>query len=133
MKTNKIIPIFYICDNSNASSTLTSLRSIFDKGDKSYNYSVCILHNGLDQKNVNKMFEFEKSGFNITLEDISYYTKKGGESISFSSDFIRSFIPEMFPGYDRSILVKNDYVASEDICAYFENPAINSSLFKIGC
>ena len=134
MKTNKIIPIFYICDDSNASSTITSLRSIFDKGDKSYSYNVCILHGGLDKSNVTKMLEFEKNGFNVTLEDISCYTKNGGsEAISFSSDFIRAFIPEMFPGFDRSILVKNDYVASEDICRYFENPAINSSLFKIGC
>ena len=134
MKTDKIIPIFYICDDSNANSTVTSLRSIFDKGDKSYSYNVCILHSGLDKNNVNKMLEFEKNGFNVTLEDISYYAKKDGtEAISFSSDFIRSFIPEMFPGFDRSILVKNDYVASEDICRYFEDPAINSSLFRFGC
>ena len=134
MKNEKIIPIFYTCNDSNVNSTVASLRSIIDNSDKSNVYSICILHDGLNKKNVKKMFDLEKRGCSITLEDLSYYKNKtNGISISFSSEFIRTFIPEMFPGYDRSLLVRNDYVASEDICAYLDDPAPNSLLFRIGC
>ena len=134
MRNDKTIPLFYTCDDSNANSTVTSLMSIINNADKSYSYTVCILHSGLNKKNVKRMFELGKSGLNITLEDISAYTKKwDGCEVSFSSDFVRAFIPEMYPGFDKSILVKNDYVASTDISLYFENPKANSSLFRIGC
>ena len=133
MSERKIIPIFYTCDDENASSTVNSLKSIIDKKNGSYSYTVCILHNGLNKKNIKRMFELGKGGVNITLEDVSAYTRDDDAKISFSSDFVRAFIPEMFPGYGKSILVKNDYVASEDISAYFENATASTSLFRIGC
>ena len=133
MSERKIIPIFYTCDDENAISTVNSLKSIIDNKNGSYSYTVCILHNGLNKKNLKRMFELGKGGVNITLEDVSAYTRDDDVKISFSSDFVRAFIPEMFPGYAKSILVKNDYVASEDISAYFENATASTSLFRIGC
>ena len=133
MRNQKTIPIFYTCDNDNVGSTLASLRSLIKKRDKSYNYSVCILHNGINKSNMKKVFDLTERGFDITLEDMSTYTANENIKISFSSDFVRAFIPEMFPGYAKSILVSSDYVASEDISAYFENASQNTSLFRIGC
>lgn len=133
MKNQKIIPIFYICNNESVGSTLASIRSIIKKRDKSYNYSVCILHDGIDKKNMKKAFDLSEKGVNITLEDVSPYVNSEDVRISFSSDFVRAFIPEMFPGYGKSILVSSDYVASEDISAYFENAEASTSLFRIGC
>ena len=133
MRNQKTIPIFYTCDNDNVGSTLASLRSLIKKRDKSYNYSVCILHNGINKSNMKKVFDLTERGFDITLEDMSTYTANDNIKISFSSDFVRAFIPEMFPGYAKSILVSSDYVASEDISAYFENASQNTSLFRIGC
>ena len=134
MKNEKNVPLFYTCDDESAVSTVASLRSIIDNRDTSRSYTVCILHNGLSRKNAKKMLELGKSGVNITLEDMSAYTRRyDGVKICFSSDFIRAFITEMFPGYDRSILVNNDYVASEDVGAYLESAAASTSLFRIGC
>ena len=134
MKNQKIIPIFYTCDNENIGSTVASIRSLLSNRDKSYSYTVCVLHDGIDTSSMKKMFALSERGFEITLEDVSYYTKsRDNVKISFSSDFVRAFIPEMFPGYGRSILVSSDYVASEDISAFFENAPSNSSLFRIGC
>lgn len=130
MRNAKIIPIFYICNDESVGSTVTSLRSIIDKRDESYNYSVCILHDGLNKKNMKKMFDLGKCGVNITLEDMSAYTKC--DTVSFSPDFVRAFIPEMFPGYHRSILVNNDYRASEDIGRYLDGTSANSPLLRIG-
>ena len=134
MKSNKIIPIFYTCDDTNAKSTIASIRSIIKNADKSYNYTVCILHNGINRQNMKKMFELTSSSFNITLEDISLYTRQNKDAkVSFSSDFVRAFIPEMFPGYPKSILVSSDYVAAEDIGTYFNSNEVSSSLLRIGC
>ena len=134
MRNEKIIPIFYICDDESAGSTETSLKSIINTRDKSYSYTVCILHNGLNKKNTKKMFDLGKCGINITLEDMSVYTKRYDDAkIGFSSEFVRTFIPEMFPGYDRSILVNNDYVAREDISRYLDNTSLTGSLLRIGC
>ena len=112
---------------------VASLRSVINNRDKSYDYTVCVLHNGINKSNMKKVFELSERGFDITLEDMSTYTANENIKISFSSDFVRAFIPEMFPGYAKSILVSSDYVASEDISAYFENASQNTSLFRIGC
>ena len=134
MKNGKIIPIFYTCDDTNVKNTINSLRSIIKTADKSYSYTVCILHNGINRQNVKKLFELNSTSFNITLEDISTYIKRENNvNVSFSSNFVRKFIPEMFPGYSKSILVSSDYVAAEDICAYFNSTDASSSLFRIGC
>ena len=133
MRNQKIIPIFYTCDNESIESMVASLRSIINNRDKSYDYNVCVLHNGIDKGNMKKVFDLSEHGFDITLEDMSAYTSNENVKISFSSDFVRAFIPEMFPGYGKSILVSSDYVASEDISAYFESASASNSLFRIGC
>lgn len=132
MKEEKLIPIFYTCDDNSAKSTINSVRSIIDNLSAEYSYAVCILHTGINKSNMKKMFELGKAGVNITLEDVSYYLSEGGEVVSFSPEFIRSFIVEMYPGYDRSMLVNSDYVASGDISSLYESAA-RGSVCSIGC
>ena len=132
MRNTKIVPIFYTCDDTNAKSTVASLQSIINYADNTADYTVCILHTGMSKQNIKKMHELGKLGFNITLEDISCYAK-GEAQIGFSSDFVRAFIPEMFPGYHDSILVNSDYVASEDIAHFLDAGKSEASLYRICC
>ena len=118
------IPIFYACDDSFVKYTVVSLKSMMENASKNYEYNVCILHTGITKEMMDKVFELKREGFNITFEDVSGYLVSISDKLPIrdyysKTTYIRLFIAEMYPGYDKAIYIDSDTVVCGDISRLF--------------
>ncbi len=123
MMTKKEIPIFFTIDNGYAPYISVAIKSIIENASKEYNYKFIVLHQGLNEENIEKISSLEKENFEIKY----IYMKDGMESITDRVEtrlrgdyftltiYFRLFIPDMFPEYDKGIYIDSDVVVPGDI------------------
>ena len=125
MSKEKIIPIFYACDDSFVKFTVISLSSIIKNASKDRKYRVYILHTEISDDMKKKVSELANENFEIFFEDVTdslvsisdrlpirdYYSK---------TTYYRLFIAEMFPEYDKAIYIDSDTVVQGDISEMYD-------------
>lgn len=123
MIPKKEIPIFFTIDNSYAPYISVAIKSIIANSSKDYNYKFIVLHQELNEENMEKISSLSKEGFEIKF----VYMKDGLETITDRVEnrlrcdyftltiYFRLFIPDMFPEYDKGIYIDSDVVVPGDI------------------
>lgn len=123
--SNKIIPIFYACDDAFVKYTIVSLSSIIKNASRDHQYKVYVLNTSIGNEMKEKLSELENEQFEINFVDVSdmlstiskelpirhYYSK---------TTYYRFFIAEMFPQYSKAIYIDSDTIVQGDISKLYE-------------
>ena len=131
--SNKIIPIFYACDDAFVKYTIVSLSSIIKNASRDHQYKVYVLNTSIGNEMKEKLSELENEQFEINFVDVSdmlstiskelpirhYYSK---------TTYYRFFIAEMFPQYSKAIYIDSDTIVQGDISKLYETDIGDSYL-----
>ncbi len=131
----KEIPIFFTIDDKYAPYISVAIKSIIDNASKEYKYKIIVLHQQLNEENINKISSLKNENFEINFIDM----KDGLESITDREEnrlrcdyftltiYFRLFIPDMFPEYEKAIYIDSDIVVPGDISELY-NIELGSNL-----
>lgn len=120
----KIIPIFYSCDDTFAKFTLVSMHSMIKNASKEYKYHIYILHNGISDKMQQLCNDMQNENFTISFADVSDYLASISDKLPIrdyysKTTYYRFFIAEMFPEYDKAIYIDSDTIVNGDISEFY--------------
>ena len=123
-KFRKEIPLFFSVDDNYAPFLGVALKSIQENSSREYNYSVFVLHDGLNKDTINTIKLYEDGNYKIEFVNVKnklqmqsnklhtrdYYSK---------STYYRLFIQRLFPEYDKALYLDSDIVVKGDISKLF--------------
>ncbi len=124
-KKQNIIPLIFAVDDNYAPFLSVTLKSILLNSSKNYYYKIYVLNQGLSDKNIKKLNEYNYYGLSSIkyinvekkLSNISeklhlrdYYTM---------TIYYRIFISSLFPQYDKVLYLDSDLVVIGDIAELF--------------
>ena len=106
----KVIPIFYACDDNFVKYTIVSLYSIIKNASKDRLYKVYILHTGITEGMMEKVYELKNENFDVEFTDVSDYLYSISDKLPIrdyysKTTYYRMFIAEMFPELDKAIYI----------------------------
>ncbi len=125
---NNEIPIFFTIDDSYAPFLAVALNSAIKNANKNRRYKAIVLHQGLNDENVQKLSSLKTDIFDIEIAPIKNNFDALDDRMSnrlrcdyFTlTIYFRLFIPEMFPQYDKGIYIDSDVVLTDDIANLFD-------------
>ena len=133
MNNNKIVPVFFSCDDNFVKFTMVTMRSLLENASKDYHYNIYILNTNIMERMQKAAFDMVAEYSNATLEFIDvkpyldtiidrlpirdYYSK---------TTYFRLFIAEMFPQYDKAIYLDSDMVVKGDISVLYNKELGNN-------
>lgn len=126
MKTDKIIPIFYACDDAFIKYTIVSLTSMIENASKKFKYRVHILCTDVCPKMKEKTLRLANENFEIRFEDVSAHLHVIQERLPIrdyysKTTYYRLFIATMFPEYDKAIYIDSDTIVLGDISELYDH------------
>lgn len=118
--SNKIIPIFYSCDDAFVKYTIVSLSSIIKNASKDYQYKIYVLNTDISKDMQKRLLELENDNFEISFVDVSEGLKSIKKDLPVrhyysKTTYYRFFIAEMFPQYAKAIYIDSDTIVQGDI------------------
>ena len=124
--SNKVIPIFYACDDAFVKYTIVSLKSIIENASKDYQYKVHVLHTDISLDMMNKTKELANDNFSIEFNNVDSFLKSISHKLPLrhyysKTTYYRLFIAEMFPDYDKAIYIDSDTVVLGDIAELYNH------------
>lgn len=118
----KLIPILYACDDNYLPLMGTSICSLMENADKSYNYMIYILYTPSDvqEENIKKIMAMENDNFKIVFVDVEEELSKIAKKLKTrdyytNTTYYRLFVSKLFPQYDKMIYIDSDTVVLGDI------------------
>lgn len=131
MNNNKLIPIFYACDNNFVKYTIVSAHSIIKNASKEYKYKIHVLHTGISDSMREKLYELQNDNFEICFNDVTDYLMSISDKLPIrdyysKTTYYRLFIAEMFPEYDKAVYIDSDTIVQGDISELY-NTNINDA------
>ena len=131
--SNKIIPVFYSCDDAFVKYTIVSLCSIIKNASKDYQYKVYILNTNISSDMQNRLLELENDNFEITFVDVSGELKSIKKDLPVrhyysKTTYYRFFISEMFPQYNKALYIDSDTIVQGDISELYSTDIGDSYL-----
>ena len=116
----KEIPIFFSVDDNYASFLLVALKSIQENSSRDYNYSVYVLHDGLNKDTMLTIKSYEDENYkikfvNVKLKLLRHSNKLHTRDYYSKSTYYRLFIQRLFPKYDKVIYLDSDIIVTGDI------------------
>ncbi len=127
MKNNeKIIPIFYACDENFVKYTYVSIRSLIDNSSKEYSYKIYILNSNICDKTKSKAEEFICENVSIEFINVEKNLEQLGKNLPIrdyysKTTYFRLFIAELFPEYNKVIYIDSDTIVLGDISELFNH------------
>ena len=117
---DKIIPIFYACDDAFVKYTIVSLHSIIKNAPKDYQYKIYVLNTNIGKDMRNKLSDLANENFEVNFVDVSDYLNSITKDLPIrhyysKTTYYRFFIAEMFPQYDKAIYIDSDTIVLGDI------------------
>ncbi len=117
---NQKIPIFFSTDDNYIPYLDVAISSLIANASNEFKYKIIVLNTGLNEENVRKIKQNEKSGFEIDFVNISREVEKIKPRLKnvyhFSLvTYYRLFIASLFPQYDKVIYLDCDLVVLGDI------------------
>ncbi len=118
--SEKIIPIFYACDDAFVKYTIVSLYSMKKNASREYKYRIHILHTEISEEMKARVLELSDENFDIFFEDVSDYLDSISDRLPVrdyysKTTYYRLFIAEMFTEYSKAIYIDSDTVVQGDI------------------
>lgn len=125
LMNNKIIPIFFACDNGFINYTSVSLKSLMMNADKTREYSIHILNTGIDEEKKKIVLDMADDTFHIFFDDVTDYLKKLESRLPLrdyysSTTYYRLFLAEMFPEYEKAVYIDSDTVVLGNIAELYD-------------
>ncbi len=125
---NREIPIFFTIDDAYAPCLAVALNSMIKNSSKNRNYKAIVLHQGLSEKNTNKLkalatenFEIKitpmKNNFDVLDDRMSNRLRCDYFTLTI---YFRLFIASMFTQYDKGIYIDSDVVVTDDIANLYD-------------
>lgn len=123
--SNKIIPIFYACDDAFVKYTIVSLKSMIENASKDYLYKVYVLNTNIGNEMREKLSALENENFEINFTDVSDYLSSVTKDLPIrhyysKTTYYRFFIAEMFTEYSKAIYIDSDTIVLGDISKLYE-------------
>lgn len=123
----QIIPIFFTIDDLYAPYLGVALLSLIENASPEYEYHIHVVYQQLSEENQQKLKALEKEGFEISfahMEKGLEHIQNRGENLLRCDYFtltiyLRLFLAEMFPQYDKGIYLDSDIVVPGDISALY--------------
>lgn len=122
---DKVIPIFFACDDRFIRYTVVSLFSMIENASKDRKYRVHILHTNASDEMKAKVLELANENFEISFDDVTPYLESIADKLPIrhyytKTTYFRLFIADMFPGYDKAIYLDSDTVVPGDISKLYD-------------
>ncbi len=123
---NRVVPIFFACDDNFVKYTIVSLRSIIDNASKDYQYEVHVLHTNISERMQKEVLKLKNENFNIEFNNVSDYLRSINDKLPLrdyysKTTYFRLFISEMFPNYNKAIYIDSDTVVLGDISELYNH------------
>ena len=133
---NKIVPIFYACDDAFVKYTIVSLSSMIKNASKDYKYKVYILHTEISDEMKQKTLDLANENFEISFVSVEKYLKRFTKKLPVrhyysKTTYYRLFIADMFPEYEKAIYIDSDTIVLGDISKLYETDVSNNLI--AGC
>ncbi|MBQ7669695.1 MAG: 1-acyl-sn-glycerol-3-phosphate acyltransferase [Clostridia bacterium] len=118
------VPIFFACDDAFVKFTAVSIRSLIDNASADNDYTVYILHAGIDEALQERTRELSADNVKIVFADVQDRLREVSERLPLrdyysKTTYFRLFIAEMFPEYDKAIYIDSDTVVQGDVAELF--------------
>lgn len=125
MKEQKLIPIFFSCDDRYIPWLSVAMKSLIANASKDYDYKIHILNNGLTDDNISKIKSMETGNVAVEFDDVTakimpIIKNLGLRDYYTVAIYFRLFIASMFPEYKKAIYLDGDIVVLGDIAKMFE-------------
>lgn len=120
MNDNKVIPVFYACDDNFVKYTVVSLQSMKEHASRDQKYCIHVLHTNISKEMQDVMYAMQDEQFQIRFDDVADYLKSISDKLPLrdyysKTTYFRLFIAEMFPEYEKAIYIDSDTVVLGDI------------------
>lgn len=120
MNDNKVIPVFYACDDNFVKYTIVSLQSMKEHASRDQKYCIHVLHTNISKEMQDVMYAMQDEQFQIRFDDVTDYLKSISDKLPLrdyysKTTYFRLFIAEMFPEYEKAIYIDSDTVVLGDI------------------
>lgn len=122
---DKIIPIFYACDDNFVKYTVVSLHSMIKNAAPERFYKIYILHTGISADMSAELMKLENERVSIYTINVSEYLEKIAHRLPVrdyytKTTYFRLFIADMFPEYDKALYIDSDTVVTSDISRLYD-------------
>ena len=126
MTENKIIPIYFACDNDFIEYTCVAIKSLIENASKEYHYNIHILNTGIDEIQKQKVSCLASGNFSIYFNDVTEQLNSINDKLHVrdyysKTTYYRLFIADMFPQYDKVIYIDSDTVILGDISELYNH------------
>lgn len=116
----KEIPIFFACDDNFVKFTIVSLYSIKQNASRNYNYKIYVLHMGITENMMKRLYELADENFEIIFRDVGDYLVSIADKFPLrdyysKTTYYRLFIADMYQQYDKVIYIDSDTIVQGDI------------------
>ena len=133
---DKVIPIFYACDDAFVKYTIVSLSSMIKNASKDCQYKIYVLHTDISDEMKQKTLELQNGNFEIIFVSVEKYLKRFTKKLPVrhyysKTTYYRLFIAEMFPEYEKAIYIDSDTIVLGDISKLYSVDI--SSYLIAGC
>lgn len=126
MNNNKIIPVFFSCDDNFVKYTIISIHSIISNASKDNKYVIHILNTDISKEMKDIALGMANDNFEILFEDVTDYLKSISGKLPIrdyysKTTYYRMFIAEMYPEYDKAIYIDSDTIVLGDIAELYKH------------
>ena len=133
---NKIIPIFYACDDAFVKYTIVSLSSMIKNASTEYSYKVHILNTNISEDMKNRLSALQNDNFEVIFADVNAYLDSVEKELPIrhyysATTYYRLFISEMYPEYDKAIYIDSDTIVLGDISKLYNTDI--GDFYMAGC
>lgn len=128
MKNKDTVNLFFACDDNYLPFMAITLDSLINNCDKTREYQVYVLNNGLNEENKEKIKnQFTSKNFKIEYCDVSSELKEISDRLHTrdyysKSTYYRLFTPTMFPNLNKALYLDCDIVIRGDISKLYDTP-----------
>ncbi len=118
--SEKLIPIFYACDDNFIKYTIVSLYSMIKNASPDYKYEVHILHTEISDEMKARLKELANKCFTLVFDDVTENLANIADKLPLrdyysKTTYYRLFIAEMYPQYKKAIYIDSDTIVQGDI------------------
>ena len=118
--SNKVIPIFYACDDAFVKYTIVSLSSIIKNASKEFKYKIFVLNTNISEDMKKRLHDLANDNFEINFVNVNSYLESVTKRLPIrhyysKTTYYRFFIAEMFTEYDKAIYIDSDTIVLGDI------------------
>ena len=129
-KKQELIPIFFTIDDGYAPYLHVALISLIKNASKDRRYKIIVVYQELNEENRNNLaklvedypnFEMEFKFMKQSLDMITDRIENRLRSDYFTMTiYLRIFIPDMYPEYDKAIYIDSDIIVPGDISELYD-------------